>query len=107
MPPVIRFAFALAGAAAALAEPLRAADLAFPPPVVGAPGPDAPAAGGGFRVARIPVRPPPQRYDVYGYPLFPGVPSPLGGGDGCPPALQPDYDAAGNLAGYAPIPMCR
>ena len=63
--------------------------------------------GGGFRVAGVPVRPVPIRYDVYGYPLFPGAPSPLAVGNGCPPALQPTFDSEGNLAGYAPIPMCR
>ena len=87
------------------AGPARAADLPFfpsPPPIYGAP-----AAGGGFRVARVPVRPAPLRYDVYGYPVFPGMPSPLAVGNGCPVAIQPDYDPDGNFAGYAPVPMCR
>lgn len=88
--------------------PAPAADLPFavgaPPPWPSAAGPS--LGGGGFRVARWPLRPPPLRYDVYGYPLLPGAPDPLAAG-GCPAALQPDYDAAGNLAGYAPLPMCR
>ncbi|RYB03306.1 hypothetical protein D3272_17990 [Lichenibacterium ramalinae] len=63
--------------------------------------------GGGFRVARVPVRPAPLRYDIYGYPVLAAIPSPLAVGNGCPPALQPDYDAVGNFAGYSPLPMCR
>jgi hypothetical protein len=66
-----------------------------------------PGGGGGFRVARVPVRPAPLRYDIYGYPVLAAVPSPLAVGNGCPPAMQPDYDASGNLAGYSPLPMCR
>ena len=98
--------------ALAAALPSRAADL----PVAGGPVPPYAAygqaggfaaGGGGFRVAGVPVRPVPVRYDVYGYPLFPGAPSPLAVGNGCPPALQPTFDSEGNLAGYAPIPLCR
>lgn len=66
-----------------------------------------PSSGGGFSVARVPLRPAPLRFDIYGYPLLGAVPSPLAVGNGCPPALQPDYDADGNFAGYAPLPMCR
>lgn len=99
-------ALALSGAA-----PARAADLPFfpaPPPIYGAQSYSAPAfGGGGFRVARVPVRPAPLRYDIYGYPVLAGVPSPLAVGSGCPVAVQPDYDPDGNFAGYAPIPMCR
>lgn len=62
---------------------------------------------GGFRVARIPVRPVPIRYDIYGYPLLAGAPDPLATGSGCPAALEPDFDPDGNFAGYAPVPMCR
>ena len=90
--------------------PARAADLPFgplSPPVYaqqrfGETGP-----GGGFRVARVPVRPVPRRYDIYGYPVLAGLPNPLAVGSGCPVALQPDYDSDGNFAGYAPFPMCR
>ena len=88
--------------------PAGAADLPFLPPggpVHGdrfdAPGP------GGFRVARVPVRPAPLRYDIYGYPVLGPVPDPLAVGNGCPPALQPNYDASGNFAGYSAIPLCR
>ncbi|WP_237477807.1 hypothetical protein [Lichenibacterium dinghuense] len=102
---------AVAAAWAGAAAPARAADLPFfpaPPPIYGAQSFNEPAfGGGGFRVARVPVRPAPMRYDIYGYPLLPGVPSPLAVGNGCPVAVQPDYDADGNFAGYAPIPMCR
>ena len=91
--------------------PARAADLPFlssPPPIYGAQSFTVPAfGGGGFRVARGPVRPAPLRYDIYGYPLLPGVPSPLAVGNGCPAAVQPEYDPDGNFADYAPIPMCR
>lgn len=92
------------------ATPARAADLPFfpsPPPIYGAQSHGAPALGGGFRVARVPVRPAPSRYDIYGYPVLAGMPSPLAVGNGCPAAVQPDYDPDGNFAGYAPIPMCR
>lgn len=86
--------------------PAGAADLPFLPP-----GPQADGerfdGGGGFHVARVPVRPAPLRYDIYGYPVLGRIPNPLAVGNGCPPAIQPDYDANGNLAGYSPIPMCR
>ena len=91
--------------------PAHAAALPFfpsPPPIYGAGSTGEPAiGGGGCRVPRVPVRPAPLRYDIYGYPLLPGVPSPLAVGSGCPVAVPPDYDPAGNFAGYAPIPMCR
>ena len=35
------------------------------------------------------------------------IPEPLAVGNGCPPALQPNYDAVGNFAGYSAIPLCR
>lgn len=90
--------------------PARAADLpsfrAMPPltvaPIYAEPG----RGGGGVLVARVPLRPAPLRYDIYGYPVLAGVPSPLAAG-GCPVALQPDFDPDGNFAGYAPLPMCR
>lgn len=92
------------------AAPTRAADMPSfrsRPPITVAPGDgDADRGGGGFLVARVPVRPAPLRYDIYGYPVLPGAPSPLAA-RGCPVALQPDYDPDGNFAGYAPIPMCR
>lgn len=100
------------GAAALLwavaAGPAGAADLPFMPPA-SPPSFDGAArhgSGGGYGVAAVPLRPAPLRYDIYGYPLLERIPSPLDGG-GCPPALQPGYDPDGNLAGYAPIPMCR
>ena len=86
------------------AAPAESADLALPSPQRAY---GAAIDGGGYRVARVPVRPAPMRYDIYGYPLLAGVPSPLAVGNGCPPAIQPDYDPDGNFAGYAPIPMCR
>lgn len=101
LPTLAAFAAVLAPAASA-----RAADLPFlpaAPAIHGAPA----RGGGGFHVPLVPRRPAPLRYDVYGYPLLPGVPSPLAVGSGCPPAIQPGYDPDGNLAGYAPIPMCR
>ncbi len=93
------------------AAPATAADLPGGPPLAGDGVPayagiPAYAAGGGFRVARIPLRPAPIRYDIYGYPLLAGRPSPLEAG-ACPPALQPTFDPDGNLAGYAPLAMCR
>lgn len=97
-------------AAVAGSPPSRAADLPFsgePVAPHAAYGRGLGGGGGGFRVAGVPVRPVPVRYDVYGYPLFPGAPSPPAVGNGCPPALQPTFDSEGNLAGYAPIPMCR
>ena len=100
--PHARAAFAAALCWAAPA-PARAADLPAPPPARFG----APARGGGFYAPAVPLRPPPWRYDIYGYPLFTGVPSPLAVGGGCPAAVQPAYDPDGNLAGYAPIPMCR
>ena len=104
--PALPLALVWAGTA-----PAHAADLPFfpaPPPIYGAGSTGEPAiGGGGFRAPRVPVRPAPQRYDIYGYPLMPGVPSPLAVGNGCPVAVQPDYDPDGNFAGYAPIPMCR
>ena len=103
--PALPLALVWAGVA-----PARAADLPFlssVPPIYGAQVIGEPMFGGGFRVARVPVRPAPLRYDIYGYPLLPGVPSPLAVGNGCPAAVQPDYDPDGNFAGYAPIPMCR
>ena len=103
--PALPLALVWAGVA-----PARAADLPFfpsPPSIYSAQTDGARAFGGGFRVARVPVRPIPLRYDIYGYPLLPGVPSPLTGGNGCPVAVQPDYDPDGNFAGYAPIPLCR
>lgn len=88
----------------AWALPAASADLAVP-------GSQRPygtvIGGGGYRVARVSVRPVPMRYDIYGYPLLAGLPSPLAVGSGCPAAIQPDYDPDGNFAGYAPIPMCR
>lgn len=88
------------------AGPAVAADLPFMPAFPAIHG--APAiGGGGFRVATVPARPAPQHYDIYGYPLLAGVPDPLAVGGGCPPAMQPNYDPDGNLAGYAPIAMCR
>ena len=104
--PALPLALVWAGTA-----PARAADLpvySAPPASSGAPAFAEPGrGGGGFRVARVPLRPAPLRYDIYGYPVLPGLPSPLAAGGGCPVALQPDYDPDGNFAGYAPIPMCR
>ena len=102
----------LVPAALALASwgclPAGAADLPFLPQGPQAHGDRFDGTGsGGFRVARVPVRPAPLRYDIYGYPVLAAIPSPLAVGNGCPPALQPDYDASGNFAGYSPIPMCR
>ena len=106
--PSARRAGAAALLWAAAAGSAGAADLPFmssasPPPFDGAPRH---GGGGGYAVAVVPLRPAPLRYDIYGYPLLQRIPSPLAGG-GCPPALQPGYDPDGNLAGYAPIPMCR
>ena len=102
---------ALSGIVLAAAAPVAAADLPFRQPPAAAFGEayggGADLGGGGFRVARIPVRPAPIRFDIYGYPLLPGAPNPLATGSGCPAALQPDYDRDGNFAGYAPLPMCR
>ncbi len=103
---------ALMGTAVLSAPPTQAADLPFLPSQAasfgaGVRGDSAYEGAGGFRVARVPVRPAPIRYDIYGYPLLIRGPSPLASGSGCPAALAPDYDPDGNFAGYAPIPMCR
>ncbi len=101
----------LAAVAALLTVPVTAsaADLPFgmvdPPVVAGS------VVGDGYRVPRRPVRPPPLHFDAYGYPV-PGPfvadgPSPLAISSGCTAGLQPIYDAAGNFAGYAPVPLCR
>ena len=104
--PALPLALVWAGTA-----PTRAADLPFGPPSspfqaqerLAEPG----LGGGGYQVSRVPVRPRPQRYDIYGYPVLAGLPNPLAVGSGCPVAAQPAYDPDGNFAGYAPFPMCR
>lgn len=107
VPPV-----ALMGVALFSVLPAMAADLPLMPSQAesfgaGFRGGNVYQGAGGFRVARVPVRPAPIRYDIYGYPLLAGAPNPLLSGSGCPAALEPDYDPDGNFAGYAPIPMCR
>ena len=57
-----------------------------------------------------PVYPQPHRFDIYGNALsglFVTVPDPLVVDNGCPKAIEPTYDADGNLAGYAPFVACR
>ncbi len=104
-------AVALTGLGLVSTPPAAAADLPFMPAQATAGAWSRGGTGdhgtGGFRVARVPVRPTPIRYDIYGYPLLMSGPSPLESGSGCPVALAPDYDPDGNLAGYSPIPMCR
>ncbi|MGI3901762.1 MAG: hypothetical protein ACRYGP_11015 [Janthinobacterium lividum] len=102
---------ALSGTVLVSAAPAAAADLPFRPSQAAAGtefrSGDVYQGAGGFRVARVPVRPAPIRYDIYGYPLLMGGPNPLASGSGCPAVLTPDFDPDGNFAGYAPVPMCR
>jgi hypothetical protein len=93
----------LAGGMAAAAD-LPSAPMR-PPIIVRGP------SGDGYRLPQWPVRPRPLRFDAYGYPVpgpvVPGAPDSPAVSGGCPAALEPVYDRAGNLAGYAPFPNCR
>ena len=107
MPTILRSVAAAILILGATAD-ARAADV----PYEGEELPRLPGFGGGGSWApRLAVRPPPVRYDIYGYPLpgsgLVGRPAPHALGVGCPVALRPAYDPDGNLAGYAPVQDCR
>ncbi len=83
-----------------MASPAIAADLPY--------GPGAGLAAAAVRnFAARPYFAEASRFDIYGYPVIPAAPNPLYASTGCPPVLQPVYDATGNFAGYNPIQACR
>ncbi len=84
----------------AMAAPAVAADLPYGPG-------GGYAAAAGWGVAAHPYFAEASRFDIYGYPVVLAAPNPLYASTGCPPVLQPIYDATGNFAGYNPIQACR